>query len=281
MIDLCIALMLLLLWGVLFYPTKKRRNGLWTTRREGDGILAPFLFIGIRAMGWISDDPDLWYRRRLRRSLHVLVDPYALPTVLRRTEAQMLRDLFLMVPLAMPCFFWNPGLLPVILLACVARLLYQFEHPAREAKRVMLAVNEDLIDMLTRFILALGAGALPLVAWREIAGEGEGVLYEEMNRVSRRLDAGESLRTAIGSMSARFSIEGMRECTQLFGQSMEVGGKELAGGLSRIRTKLLEERARNFAIEAERASQRMLFPSLLLFVGILLLVMVPMIGRGL
>ncbi|MDD7593285.1 MAG: type II secretion system F family protein [Peptoniphilaceae bacterium] len=214
-----------------------------------------------------------------REALSVIVDPFAVEERLISEECLVWRDVFLLLPFGAPLLIAQPFWLIFWLAGLMLRVVgssYSLQRKARTRER---EVAEALGDVLTRLILSLHAGTLPVVAWNAVAQEGNTPLHQEMQRVLRRVEAGESLRVVVASLPARYHVTGLSDMTQLFAQSLELGGADLADGLERIRSRLYAERTRQFVVEAERASQRMMFPSLLLFAGILLLVMTPVIGR--
>lgn len=283
-IKLVLAFAWLVAWTALFRQAEKRSaRGEYVTLRE----MPPFPW---DPLAWGNPGGcrliELWggwealpYVEKKREAIRVLVDPLSVEKCLHQAECRVWRDVFLLLPLAAPLGIGAPkGLIfwMAFILLRIGGSLYSVKRKAHQRER---EIERALGDVLTRLILALHAGALPVSAWQAVAEEGDSPLHHEMRRVMERVDSGEALRLAASRLSHRFHVEGLSDMVQLFTQSLELGGVELAEGLERIRTRLYAERTRRYVIEAERASQRMMFPSLVLFVGILLLVMTPVIGR--
>lgn len=237
---------------------------------------APMGWLFMKKSGW---SPNQSRAKKRRRYMVMLVDPYHLRTALWKQEMETMSEIAFLLGMAGPCFLWSPFLFAFLCLACVGYDLSRLQDVKKQSRNLTEEMENALTDMLTQFILSLRAGTLPFVAWKTIAEKGQGALYQEMSRVVREIEAGEGLRAAMAGFGRVMPIKAMHDCAELFSQSIEVGGADLSVSLERLRSTLYQERKREYALQAERSSQRMLFPSLLLFIGILLLVLLPMLGQ--
>ncbi|MBY0584916.1 type II secretion system F family protein [Murdochiella sp. Marseille-P8839] len=237
---------------------------------------APMGWLFMKIRGWSPNHPRA---KKRRRYMVMLVDPYHLRTALWKQEMETMSEIAFLLGMAGPCFLWSPFLFAFLCFACVGYDLSRLQDLKKQSQDLTKEMENALTDMLTQFILSLRAGTLPFVAWKTIAEKGQGALYREMSRVVREVEAGEGLRAATAGFGRIMPIKVMHDFAELFSQSIEVGGADLSVSLERLRSTLYQERKREYALQAERSSQRMLFPSLLLFIGILLLVLLPMLGQ--
>lgn len=266
---------LFLLW-FLFYRRlwKKTSKG----EREGPGLgtfdpLGRALYLGLRP--YLSD----WEEER-RKQVALLVSPYALEEVYQRMEGELWRDLFLLLGLLPLGLAIHPLVFLVFCCFPVLRIFSDQESLRKKTKAIKEDLEEELPQMLTQFVLALRSGVLPYQAWMDLAQKGKGPLYGEMRALLLRMEGGVSLRVAMQEFGRKFELPALQEAGEILYQGMETGSGELASGLERLRSSLFENRSRSYKLRAEEASQQMIFPSLLLFLGILLLVLVPIFGRG-
>lgn len=134
---------------------------------------------------------------------------------------------------------------------------------------------------MTGLVLSLRAGMLLDAAWKEIAQDKEGPLYEEMRRVSRLRKEGVGFNQAYLSFGERYQLDPLKDFNQLVIQNVELGGSELARGLDQLRRKESKEKINRLHKAADRAQEQMLLPGLLQFIGILLLLLVPLFKQNL
>ena len=235
-------------------------------------------------IGWKCLEMSGWQHRsgfteKRREALRVLVDPYHVEEVLLTKDLETMSDVGAWSALAAPAFLFHPVAGVGFLIALAAYVYSRTYALQSEARRVVAQMEQALPDMLTQIVLSLRAGSLPFAAWKTTAEKGHGALYQEMRRVVHAIEGGEGMRSATAAFGRHVPMKSLHDVAALFSQTVEVGGADLAVALERMRSSLYQEQKRQYAMQAERCSQQMLFPSLLLFVGILLLVLVPML-RG-
>ncbi len=221
---------------------------------------------------------DAYHRRFL--AAQKLQDAYIASPWLIRKEWETMIDIGMILWMLPIAFMIRPGLSILVVSLAALRWVSLSYELNRMAARQEQEILEDLPAMLTRFILALHAGTLPVQVWHEVAQTGDRPLYQEMKRIEKQWEVGESLLQAASHFGTRFGIDSLRDCSRLFAESLNVGGMELADGMERIRRGLLQKRRNAYTVEAERAQQKLLLPGLLSFIGILLLVIVPLFGHG-
>lgn len=237
---------------------------------------APMGWLLMRKFGWSSNSSRA---KKRRQYLVIWVDPYHLDSALCAHEMETMSELSALLGLGGPCLLLSPILFAVLCFCCIGYDYSRLQDLKKKSKSLIEELENALTDMLTQFVLSLRSGTLPFIAWKTIAEEGEGALYREMSRVVRDVETGVGLRAAMAGFGRTMPIKAMHDCADLFSQSVEVGGSDLSVSLERLRSVLYQERKREYAMQAERCCQQMLFPSLLLFIGILLLVLTPMLGQ--
>lgn len=201
------------------------------------------------------------------------------PRGVREKERICGRDLFLLSGLLPVFLFWSP--LFWILAASMGLRYYASIYLLKtQASREKKIVESQISDLLTGLVLSLRAGMLLDAAWMELSQNKEGPLYEEMRRVSRMRKEGVGFNQAYLSFGGRYQLDVLKDFSQLIIQNVELGGSELARGMDQLRRKETREKINRLNKEADRAQEQMLLPSLLQFIGILLLLIVPLFGQN-
>ena len=283
MLKCIISFALYACWLFLLYYSNRQWSHAPLQIKEISELL-PLHRRAFAPMGWLilqnlSGSMHSSRAKKRRRYLVMMVDSYHLSSALWKMEIETMSEIAFLLGLSGPCFLWSPIFLFLLCLACVVYDYSRLWDLRKRSEELTEEMENTLTDMLTQCILSLRSGTLPYTAWRTIAEKGKGALYQEMKRVVREVEAGQGLRTAMAGFGRVMPIKTLHDCAELFSQSIEVGGADLSVSLERLRSALYQERKREYALQAERCSQRMLFPSLLLFIGILLLVLLPMLSR--
>ena len=173
----------------------------------------------------------------------------------------------------------SPVLSMCMLALPLVKIASALQKMKKDADLRIKRIEQSLPDLLAGWILSLKAGMTPTAVWEKREMQTEDPLYQEIQRITQMMQEGVSRKQAYLRFGEDFAMEDLRECGRLFSQYMELGGNELCIQLEEIRRKAVAKRRRIDQKEAERASQQMIFPSLLLFIAILILVMTPMLGQ--
>lgn len=134
---------------------------------------------------------------------------------------------------------------------------------------------EDYPELLSQLTLLINAGMIVKEAWDKVAKSSERPLYKEMQEASIEMQNGVSELDAIYNYSQRCSIKEVRKFASVLIQNLQKGGSELAESLKRMTTESWDEKKENAKRKGELASQKLLLPVMLMFIGILIMIIVP------
>ncbi|MDY5841442.1 MAG: hypothetical protein SPJ59_00705 [Peptoniphilaceae bacterium] len=215
---------------------------------------------------WLGYAKILYGERRAFEAMrHLLIRAYG--------EAFFYLLFSVMISAISPVFSICMLALPLVRIASALQKL------KKDAKLRIKSIERSLPDLLAGWVLSLKAGMTPTAVWEKREMQSASPLDQEIQRITQMMQEGVSRKQAYLRFGEDFAMEDLRECGRLFSQYMELGGNELCIQLEEIRRKAVERRIRIDQKEAEKASQQMIFPSLLLFIGILILVMTPILGQ--
>lgn len=96
-----------------------------------------------------------------------------------------------------------------------------------------------------------------------------------MQNACIEMDNGVSVRQAINHFAERCAVKEVRKFANSVNQNMEKGGGELSKTLKELTTVSWEEKRSRVKIKAAGVGTKLMFPSMIIFVGIILMVVVP------
>ena len=139
----------------------------------------------------------------------------------------------------------------------------------------------DLPQVLSKLTLLVNSGMVLRDAWKRTAITGERALYKEMQNTSLEIDNGIMEADAYRNFADRCSVKEVRKFTSLILQNLQKGNEELALFLGDMSTEMWEMKKNEVKQKGEKANSRLLLPVFLIFIGILILILVPvMSGLG-
>ena len=131
--------------------------------------------------------------------------------------------------------------------------------------------------VLSHMALLINAGMTLRETVEVIAYKGNGPLTREFQAMVRDIGNGMSDEEALKALADRCEIAEVRKLTSTILQNLQKGGNELAKNLIAMSSEVWKARISNAREVAEKASTKLLFPIMIIFGGILLMVLVPML----
>ena len=105
----------------------------------------------------------------------------------------------------------------------------------------------------------------------------ESELYLEMRKVNEEIDNGVSEIDALYNFGNRCTTPDIKKFTAFIVQGLEKGSKDLADALRNQTDELWQLKKQNTLKRGELASSKLMIPLMIMFVGILIMVMGPII----
>ncbi len=169
-------------------------------------------------------------------------------------------------------------LVGVCLVILLVRYLEKDINDKLESRREELLL--DLPQVLSKMSLLINSGMTLREAWDKVAMTGERCLYMEMRETSSEVENGVPLLDAFRNFADRCSLKQIRKVTSTLIQNMQKGNSELSYFLGEMSSEMWEEKKNLVRQKGEKASTNLLLPIGLIFVGIMLLVIVPVLSSG-
>lgn len=134
---------------------------------------------------------------------------------------------------------------------------------------------KEFPSVVSTIALLVNAGMMLREAWTEVAYSSNGNLYEQMQLVSVDMDNGMSESDALNAFAIRCATPEIKKFTSFIIQGFEKGNKDLAISLKIQSDELWEMRKQNILQQGDLAASKLLIPIIVMFIGILIMVMGP------
>lgn len=138
--------------------------------------------------------------------------------------------------------------------------------------------TSELPEIVTTMALLTNAGMLLRNAWRTIAESKDGTIYTLMRGACDDMDNGMADVDAIHKFGRLSNSAEVRKFTSALAQSIEHGGGELNDFLARQSSEMLTLKKQLMLQKGEAAASKLLMPTALLFVGIIIAVFSGALG---
>lgn len=142
-----------------------------------------------------------------------------------------------------------------------------------EARRDELLA--DLPQVLSKLTLLVNSGMTLRDAWKKVASGENRVLYREMQVTVQEMQNGLSEFEAYRNFADRCSIKQIRRFSSTMIQNMQKGNAEISYFLKEMADEMWEEKKHLVKRKGEAANSKLLIPTAMIFIGILIMIMVP------
>jgi len=146
-----------------------------------------------------------------------------------------------------------------------------------EIKRRKLSVSLEFSEVLSKLALLVNAGSIMREAWEKVAFGSEGVIYDAMRESVANMRNGMNEADAYMTFAGRCNDPRVTKFASTIAQNMAKGNKELVLFLRSYADECWEERKQSAKRRGEEASGKLLIPIVIIFIGLIVMILVPMI----
>ncbi len=147
--------------------------------------------------------------------------------------------------------------------------------PAVRVKERSRQFMLEFPNAVSTIALLVNSGMILREAWREVSLSNNSELYLEMRKVNEDIDNGISEVDALFNFGSRCVTPEIKKFTAFVVQGLEKGSRDLAMALQNQTNELWELKKQNILKQGELASNKLMIPLMVMFVGILVMVMGP------
>lgn len=271
-----IGAVLLGIWLVLFFTGLKYAS-LFDALTEKEFPLKEIYFVGYAALELVHYSYKSKHDRKLRKELSVLFGEKYAEYYLRVIHAQEITMSLTLAILGFALYGVADDIAVLIVLLIFAGLAYYYFGTLTE-KRILKRSEEmlrDFSNVVSKLALLTNAGMILREAWTEIAFSGETTIYREMQTSVEEMNNGISEIDAIFRFGKRCIIPEIKKFSSTIVQGLVKGNNELAMMLQAQSREVWMLKKQDIHRQGEKAASRLLIPVVIMFVGILIMVIVP------
>ena len=130
-------------------------------------------------------------------------------------------------------------------------------------------------SVVSKLALLVTSGMIMDRAWKETANSGDDELYREMKKTSKELDNLVSPEVAYSNFINRCNTKESAKLASAIMQNLSKGNAEIGRLLKEMAREAWLERRHIAKRDAEKANSKLMIPTMLLFLAILVMLMVP------
>ena len=132
--------------------------------------------------------------------------------------------------------------------------------------------------VISKMTLLVGAGLSMRDAWKQIAESGTGLIYQEMRMVITNKDNGRTDEEAYGDFGKRCGQKDIRKFAISTIQNLQKGNAQQVEFLKDMSDEMWEVKKKLVMKKVEDTKSLLLIPTFMIFIGILIMVMGPMLA---
>ena len=160
--------------------------------------------------------------------------------------------------------------------ALVLVLIYAlYDEQGDKVRKRRNAISKQFPNVVSKLALLVTSGMIMDRAWKEAAYSQDAEIYREMRKTSEELDNLVSPEAAYGNFITRCNTKETVKLASVIMQNLSKGNAEIGRLLKDMAREAWQERRHNAKRDAEKANSMLMIPTMLLFLAILVMLMVP------
>ena len=150
-----------------------------------------------------------------------------------------------------------------------------YNHVGDDLKNRRVAISRQFPNVVSKMALLVTSGMTVDRAWRETANSQEMELYQEMRKTADELDRNVPPDEAYTNFINRCNTKETTKLASSILQSISKNASEIGNLLKDMAHEAWQERQHNARRDAENANSKLMIPTFMLFIAIMIMIMVP------
>ena len=151
--------------------------------------------------------------------------------------------------------------------------------PEETLKKKTAEIMNQFADVVSKLALLVNAGMILKEAWIKVSETGEGELYNEMRLAVVQMENGMSEVDAYAEFGTRCIAPEIKKFTSTIIQGLVKGNRELVEMIKQQSREVWDAK-RHLVVQAgEKAASKLLIPMMIMFVGVLIMIVVPIFAN--
>ena len=266
---------------LFFYVKGLKYANLFEPITDKDFPLKQIYFTGYALMETLHYGYKSKADRKLRKEISVLYgDKYA-DYYLRVIHAQKTTMAMLVLCLAAPFYGLGDHIALFIMMVAFSGLAYYYFGSLTE--QMILKRSEEMLhdfsDVVSKLALLTNAGMILREAWEQVANTGDTTIYQEMKTSIEEMENGVSEVDAFFNFGSRCMIPEIKKFASTLIQGIVKGNAELCEMLTQQSKEVWGIKKQQARRAGEKAASKLMIPIAMMFVGILIMIIVPIFAN--
>lgn len=219
--------------------------------------------------------------RKLRTQLDVLYGEKYADYYLRVVHSQQITFAMIIVVVAFIYYGLSRELVATVVMLAMAGVAYYYFGVLTERK--ILARSDELLhdfsEVVSKLALLTNAGMILREAWEEVAYADDSVIYKEMQKSIEEMNNGVADVDAIYNFGSRCMLPEIKKFTSTIIQGITKGNNELSMMLQQQSKEVWSLKKQIVRRDAEKAADKLLLPLCVMFIGIIIMIIVPIFSN--
>ncbi|MDD5934650.1 MAG: type II secretion system F family protein [Clostridiales bacterium] len=170
-------------------------------------------------------------------------------------------------------------ILLMFIIMSVALYMYFGEELHNKIKVRSQQLLREFPEAVSQLALLVNAGMILREAWRKTAESGTGELHRQMRKAISNMDNGMSEIEAYSVFSQDCVVPEIKKFTSVLIQNLTKGNSEFCEMLKQQSNEIWMQRQALIKQQGEKAAAKLLIPSSIMFIGILIMIIVPIFSN--
>lgn len=279
-IMISLGVVSLVMWMFLYFKGLSKAS-LFEPLTEKEYPFKEVYFVGYAVTEIINYQYKSKNDRKLRRDIEVLYGPKYADYYLRVIYSQKITFAVTIFVLSFALYGLADGIVGLFAGFFFAGVAYYYFGTVTQ-NRILKRSEEmlsDFSEVISKLALLTNAGMILREAWEEIAYTGETALYLEMQKAVDEMNNGVAEIDAIFNFGKRCIIPEIKKFASTIVQGVVKGNSELTIMLMEQSKEVWAAKKQNVRRQGEKAASKLLIPICIMFVGILIMILVPIFAN--
>lgn len=194
-------------------------------------------------------------------------------------ERFTLAMLLLVIGLAMYGLTADISVVLIMVMFAAVAYYYVGKIPEETLKKKTNQILDEFANVVSKLALLVNAGMILKEAWIKVSETGDGELYREMRRAVEQMNNGVSEVDAYTEFATRCTSPEIKKFTSTIIQGLVKGNRELVEMIKQQSREIWDAKRHRAKQAGEKAASKLLIPICIMFVGILIMIIVPIFAN--
>lgn len=280
MVIFAIGTVFLAVWLILYIKGSKNVT-LFDVLEEKEYPLKEIYFVGYEALNMVKYSYRSKNDRKLRKEISILYGEKYADYYLRVIHSQQVTMALSLIVLSFAMYGLAADIMAMVVVLMFAFVAYYYFGTVT-GNRILSRSEEmmsDFSEVISKLALLTNAGMIFREAWEEVAYTGDRALYREMQLAVDEMKNGYAEVDALFRFGTRCVVPEIKKFTSTVVQGITKGNSELSMMLQNQSREVWNLRRQTIRRQGEKASSKLMIPIMIMFVGILVMILIPIFAN--